>query len=218
MPLFQSTHPLRGATVRTRRDSLLYGISIHAPLAGCDLDGNGNLLLRSSISIHAPLAGCDAKIRLAKIEFFHFNPRTPCGVRHLRAAVLSPLAHFNPRTPCGVRRFGIFHRYTRSKFQSTHPLRGATRFSILFCRFLQFQSTHPLRGATCLNASSLSLSEFQSTHPLRGATLIFCVNACRSFISIHAPLAGCDGIWQALCSSMKISIHAPLAGCDLNSI
>ena len=33
---FQSTHPLRGATLRCRRDTGAVAISIHAPLAGCD--------------------------------------------------------------------------------------------------------------------------------------------------------------------------------------
>ena len=34
--------------------------------------------------------------------------------------------HFNPRTPCGVRRGRHFDHYTAERFQSTHPLRGAT--------------------------------------------------------------------------------------------
>ena len=79
--LFQSTHPLRGATRSTQCDRLFIGISIHAPLAGCDGIrgrkrrrrrnfnprtpcgvrpgwGNGRGM-RYPISIHAPLAGCD---------------------------------------------------------------------------------------------------------------------------------------------------------------
>ena len=78
-------------------------ISIHAPLAGCDalysyLDG------AACISIHAPLAGCDLSTTIRKTSLSHFNPRTPCGVRHI-AQVVS----INTIT-----------------FQSTHPLRGAT--------------------------------------------------------------------------------------------
>ena len=56
--LFQSTHPLRGATTWRRTPEHSGFISIHAPLAGCD-----DLFYRlgdfCSISIHAPLAGCD---------------------------------------------------------------------------------------------------------------------------------------------------------------
>ena len=79
--LFQSTHPVRGATCwrllrQKRRD-----ISIHAPRAGCDA-GAYALNILTDISIHAPRAGCDA-------QFFR---------------VLLSLR----------------------KFQSTHPVRGAT--------------------------------------------------------------------------------------------
>ena len=123
--IFQSTHPLRGATA-----------------AGAVLD------LDLVISIHAPLAGCDERLRRRPDPYQHFNPRTPCGVRPdgspgyispfgfqsthpLRGAtpgragppqragisIHAPLAgcdrnvprghrhrrDFNPRTPCGVR-------------------------------------------------------------------------------------------------------------------
>ena len=57
---FQSTHPLRGATVIVRALFTTLCISIHAPLAGCDFEDyiKGH---RLPISIHAPLAGCDSK-------------------------------------------------------------------------------------------------------------------------------------------------------------
>ena len=34
-----------------------------------------------SISIHAPLAGCDVNFSKLSLESQNFNPRTPCGVR-----------------------------------------------------------------------------------------------------------------------------------------
>ena len=82
-----------------------YDISIHAPLAGCDRLGY-NRRFRTPISIHAPLAGCDvARCRRGACQTY-FNPRTPCGVRH-----------------------GLLYSYDMNiLFQSTHPLRGATRF------------------------------------------------------------------------------------------
>ena len=124
---FQSTHPLRGATRSPRPPCARQGhfnprtpcgvrlhlitdvpapsaISIHAPLAGCDAR-RSNAGRTYFISIHAPLAGCDGRRTAAEQLPGHFNPRTPCGVRH----------GFLPR----IR--------TRLKFQSTHPLRGATR-------------------------------------------------------------------------------------------
>ena len=169
---FQSTHPLRGATISDCRYIL---------------------------------------------DELHFNPRTPCGVRRISAVSGDFLANFNPRTPCGVRHFTsattpgriwiAIHaplagcdpvqpivRTQPSSFQSTHPLRGATRSADAFlaaslaisihaplagcddsARYMLpclnvFQSTHPLRGATARQCCSWWAQGFQSTHPLRGAT------------------------------------------------
>ena len=125
---FQSTHPLRGATLRIY--VLLYNhrISIHAPLAGCDALRDNRNLAGQHISIHAPLAGCDITSPKRALSFSYFNPRTPCGVRPkvgadfesaMSISIHAPLAgcdsprrssltvfrYFNPRTPCGVRLF-----------------------------------------------------------------------------------------------------------------
>ena len=79
---FQSTHPLRGATCSRRYNTPARRISIHAPLAGCDRCAGLLRISHSSISIHAPLAGCDGNRARRTTWFCHFNPRTPCGVRH----------------------------------------------------------------------------------------------------------------------------------------
>ena len=111
--------------------------------------------------------------------------------------VISGLAsseeNFNPRTPCGVRPRYVSPVVLSRKFQSTHPLRGATRRFRSTLRSRKFQSTHPLRGATrrrlsrfCASAyfnprtpcgvrrfphrNPPTMYKFQSTHPLRGAT------------------------------------------------
>ena len=62
-----------------------------------------------AISIHAPLAGCDDELRVKKHDPVYFNPRTPCGVR----------------PACSKRKADIL------KFQSTHPLRGATSRALI---------------------------------------------------------------------------------------
>ena len=147
---FQSTHPLRGAT----------------PI-------NSAIALLICISIHAPLAGCDITIRIIHPQSQYFNPRTPCGVRQISTAssqtastfqsthplrgatddpdaavqggeisIHAPLAgcdrvgccghlrfrDFNPRTPCGVRLSPFAAPVPLIRFQSTHPLRGATSY------------------------------------------------------------------------------------------
>ena len=106
---FQSTRPLRGATVKLKAYVDLGFISIHAPLAG--RDRKDQTTIRSAtekISIHAPLAGRDS-IALSMISnIFYFNPRAPCGARLCLSSM----------DPC------------MSIFQSTRPLRGATRLRV----------------------------------------------------------------------------------------
>ena len=58
-----------------------------------------------TISIHAPLAGSDPLFRRLQYSTLYFNPRSPCGERR----AVTPLAA------------------TVLSFQSTLPLRGATK-------------------------------------------------------------------------------------------
>ena len=122
--------------------------------------------------------------------------------------------HFNPRTPCGVRLVSRLQCLQYRGFQSTHPLRGATLPDAVRRDILRFQSTHPLRGATREGQISVGSMLFQSTHPLRGATVYLDFGMEDINISIHAPLAGCDGQSAPARWRSPISIHAPLAGCD----
>ena len=57
--LFQSTHPLRDATIYLLEQDYFLNISIHAPLTGCDFFSVAPDGALSRISIHAPLTGCD---------------------------------------------------------------------------------------------------------------------------------------------------------------
>ena len=122
--VFQSTHPLRGATQGwnwTLQDIKEFQ-STH-PLRGATCRMPCYFAERM-ISIHAPLAGCDPSKIFAAVSVSKFNPRTPCGVR-------PPHPAFSPTT---------------KKFQSTHPLRGATAWHSI--EMLQeFISIHaPLAG------------------------------------------------------------------------
>ena len=126
--LFQSTHPLRGATRHGGVCGQVFQISIHAPLAGCDYRVR-NFPFAPRISIHAPLAGCDFGLKLGDFCLLNFNPRTPCGVRLIPLSPFSatPISIHAPLAGCDP----ITSRPGGSKdeFQSTHPLRGATTVS-----------------------------------------------------------------------------------------
>ena len=145
------------------------------------------------ISIHAPREGCDTLRDHARRprEISIHAPREGCDVPIVILAVF----------------YGIF--------QSTHPVRGATRDGASVTRLGRFQSTHPVRGATnaASNCSTISIisihapregcdrhqdsrrhgkTSFQSTHPVRGATISRKLLIASRLISIHAPREGCD--------------------------
>ena len=123
---FQSTHPSRGATVHIMNDIGEIDISIHAPLAGRDLEVPRKAPL-VKISIHAPLAGRDQCRLHAGCRRKDFNPRTPRGARRLQGHYGAQGAYdFNPRTPRGARRFCMVPSCSVSDFNPRTP-RGARR-------------------------------------------------------------------------------------------
>ena len=107
--LFQSTHPVRGATEITWFDASEIVISIHAPREGCDVILTGCKLCRG-ISIHAPREGCDE--------------------RYGRIRVQRTISIHAPREGCDP--ISVLMLAGRLVFQSTHPVRGATRNHAIF--------------------------------------------------------------------------------------
>ena len=102
------------------------------------------------ISIHAPRAGCDRAVAVAPEDVV--------------ISIHAPRAGCDPTT-------SLF-TCSRSTFQSTHPVRGATRARVMAREtYSPFQSTHPVRGATANGQrGGRRGAQFQSTHPVRGAT------------------------------------------------
>ena len=78
---FQSTLPLRGATIVVKETQKVIGISIHAPLTGSD-----------------PKCGTTENANL------DFNPRSPYGERPKCGTTENANLDFNPRSPYGERR------------------------------------------------------------------------------------------------------------------
>ncbi len=108
-----------------------------------------------------------------------------------------------------------FHRFTRSVFQFTHPVRGATMANLIENREeTRFNSRTPCGVRLVLRRRCLVALLFQFTHPVRGATSRHNQLTIRISVSIHAPRAGCDFVLTKLMSVMVVSIHAPRAGCD----
>ena len=90
----------------------------------------------------------------------------------------------------------------------------------LWCRLLtncytKFQFTHPGKGATQIVATpNLSHSLFQFTHPGKGATRTQPHIDIEVRVSIHAPWEGCDDNLTNVVTDTHVSIHAPWEGCD----
>ena len=104
------------------------GISIHAPHAGRDLLKKPLTDWTEAISIHAPHAGRDDDPQSHRKEHKYFNPRAPCGARQSRySAYMATRHNFNPRAPCGARLLLLRRQTKINKFQSTRPMRGATK-------------------------------------------------------------------------------------------
>ena len=167
---FQSTHSLRSAT---------------SPLKESNK--------KSRVSIHALLAECDIRLWLISRFLYSFNPRTPCGVRH----VLPALADID------------------MVFQSTHSLRSATAWlqwdnaqAPVSIHALLAECDRPIKSKTKNNNSfnprtpcgvrlhgfpvRVVVSMFQSTHSLRSATGPPNFDFSTVKVSIHALLAECD--------------------------
>ena len=142
---FQSTHPLRGATIFEPHTKKGERISIHAPLAGCDdVKQETGIAVDVFQSTH-PLRGATFLELNSDNKPFNFNPRTPCGVRRAAFFGRNSSEYFNPRTPCGVRPRAGISADQAWNFNPRTPC-GVRRLSSSFnCTGLRFQSTHPLR-------------------------------------------------------------------------
>ena len=167
---FQSTHPARGATLKSPSLSFCSIISIHAPRKGCD--GIRICLFRNiTISIHAPRKGCDILHALGRKTLRKFQST-------------------HPERGATYRSIKVEH-YLR--FQSTHPARGATHKPQMLSTIFSISIHAPRKGCDTSNVASMPLCTiFQSTHPARGATLLQYFFNLHSRISIHAPRKGCD--------------------------
>ena len=132
---FQSTLPIRGATLSA-----------------------GSARKSNKISIHTPHTGSD-KITYAYHKFeTDFNPHSPCGERHYDNSNIKPqpmisihtphagsdnrlcttvfsMVYFNPHSPCGERPETMLNQFISRAFQSTLPMRGATPAWLSFTVF-----------------------------------------------------------------------------------
>ncbi len=170
---FLSTYPVRGTTNCPRKCLLSFAVFLSTyPVRGTTMNRSWNPRRTS-----------------------YFYPRTPCGVRLLRAKVA----------------------LVTKIFLSTYPVRGTTRATGrtgAAGRYFYPRTPCGVRLLVCAAARAVVFI-FLSTYPVRGTTFHCRFQALRRKISIHVPRAGYDpagGAGWVRCR--EISIHVPRAGYD----
>ena len=121
------------------------------------------------ISIHAPLAGCDIVLSARLCVMLNFNPRTPCGVRPIHVLSFGKFVPFQSTHPLrGATARQVFHDLMLCI--SIHaPLAGCDPPSVKNkLNIVSFQSTHPLRGATGALHARLNNTHISIHAPLAG--------------------------------------------------
>ncbi len=215
--LFQSTHPVGGATCAGYPKGRQRGFQSTHPVGGATF-------------------AIDAKLPVGTFQSTH--PVGGATARTLDDDVQALISIHAPRGGCDNAR--LFTSTFTVLFQSTHPVGGATCAGYPKGRQRGFQSTHPVGGATFAIDAKLPVGTFQSTHPVGGATARTLDDDVQALISIHAPRGGCDNarlftstftvLFQSthpvggatmdaakrLYEQRVISIHAPRGGCDLS--
>ena len=146
---FQSTHPLRGATAAPVDFTTPAEISIHAPLAGCDL-------LQKKISFRA----------------LNFNPRTPCGVRRTRTRYPVCVSTFQSTHPLRGATDGVIHFILAADISIHAPLAGCdAQASLGVASSGNFNPRTPC-GVRLVCNNAINARIFISTHaPLAGCDL-----------------------------------------------
>ena len=95
-------------------------------------------------------------------------------------------------------------------------MRDATNVCLSLCFSFPFQSTHPMRDATKLSQPPLHGNLYFNPRIPCGMRLLLSKRAFKSLpISIHASHAGCDRVVRFYFNHFLISIHASHAGCDI---
>ena len=156
------------------------------------------------ISIHAPLAGCDIDdlIPYANNAKFQSTHLSRGATRRSPRRDTSP-RDFNPRAPCGARLGPERHQHGHHAISIHAPHAGRDANAEANERHDDISIHAPHAGRDWSTCSRVRLSiTFQSTRPMRGATGAAHYYALTQTISIPAPHAGRDSRKHA--AGMKI--------------
>ena len=234
---FQPTLPVRGATRPEGRYPIFDLFQPTLPVRGATF-GVIMFIQFCNISTHAPRAGSDVTYPARLILLADFNPRSPCGERHLMPHNRQGKMLFQPTLPVrgATSGFALALPYIRI---STHAPRAGSDLTSSCPHTLIVISTHaPRAGSDPAGARSEPVQQdfnprspcgerqdiplhaarcavFQPTLPVRGATQPPAPDMSHVLISTHAPRAGSDPLFSRTPRIFCISTHAPRAGSDV---
>ena len=196
MPEHISIHaPLAGCDVRLRQDAGGAGeISIHAPLAGCDDREPAAAHRGTVISIHAPLAGCDVLRNVLRNAVDDISIHAPLAGCDGGISIQGHLPHISIHAPlagCDWRR----PDRNRCHCISIHaPLAGCDKMdAALFAVTMYFNPRTPCgvrQGKSITDGTTQQ--DFNPRTPCGVRPKDASKYLAGFDISIHAPLAGCD--------------------------
>ena len=206
---------MRRATILRQQNHRRCDISIHAPLAESDHAHHLQAGVRI-ISFHAPLAESDTvSVEPVPVQN-NFNPRSPCGERHLNHSTVLTDTGFQSTLPLRRATIACMRRLTSFLFQSTLPLRRATDRQQIHEVMIPISIHAPLAESDRPSGCGItSPTLFQSTLPLRRAPLSMSGGLVGAAFQSTLPLRRATGITECDCLITGISIHAPLAESDL---
>ena len=210
---------------------ILTRISIHAPHAGRDSNWWFNSTKRKNFNPRAPCGARPSRMACATAFMHNFNPRAPCGARrteaprgdgHRRISIHAPHAgrdrrsqisipyfeNFNPRAPCGARLQFFGSIIILEGFQSTRPMRGATKSSYRFNCWHQISIHAPHAGRDSKTAQfscavlRKSNSKFNATDNLQAKYACGIVQTTRAY-----PYFRCEAPGKSLSACASHSDH-----------
>ena len=204
--LFQSTHPMRGATCQMHPGVVLDVFQSTHPMRGATLLWRSSQNLCSFQSTH-PMRGATA-IRphdpQARCTFQSTHPMRGATAVRLGGLAGRAISIHAPHAGCDY--FRRLARGADSDFNPRTPC-GVRRFLTSSTpRIPYFNPRTPCGVRRQLLSVSSPHIGFQSTHPMRGATNGSASNTTGYTISIHAPHAGCDHL-QGLGASLGTNFN-----------
>ena len=126
--------------------------------------------------------------------------------------------NFNPRTPYGVRHGNAVRHCFFCRFQSTHPVWGATSTNTTTATTAAFQSTHPVWGATlCASIPCTVAENFNPRTPYGVRQTMWDFLEKGGHFNPRTPYGVRRKVVHRPRNRTVISIHAPRMGCDCSA-